>query len=233
MDDHALARYFADLARNLLSVGGVQETMDLLVASAVEVVEACDHASISHMKGRALVSASSNDSVGYLLDGIQTGADEGPCLDSIRTGEVMRARDLGADERWPTYGPAAVDGTGVRSSIAHPLHDGRRTFGALNLFSDQIDAFGGDADDAVSAILVAHCAAALAAALHREDMTTALRNRDLIGQAKGLLMARAEVGEDRAFEMLVGASQRMNVKLVEVAHRLVSGTLVEGDGASH
>lgn len=232
MDDRALARYFADLAETLLSVRGVTETMDVLVDAAVEVVDGADHVSISHIRGRALVSASSNDDVGQVLDGIQTGADEGPCLDAIRTAEIMVASDLRSDPRWPRYGPAAVDSTGVLSSFAHPLRDGKGAFGALNLFANEVDAFHGNHDqEAVIAILAAHCTPALAAALHREQMDSALRTRDLIGQAKGMLMARSDIDEDRAFQMLVSASQRMNVKLVEVARRLVEGRLT-GDAAA-
>jgi GAF domain-containing protein len=233
MDDRSLARYFADLAETLLSVRGVSETMDVLVDAAVEVVDGADHASLSHMRGRALVSASSNDDVGRILDGIQTGADEGPCLDAIRTGEIMIARDLGSDPSWPRYGPSAVDSVGVYSSYAHPLRNGKRAFGALNLFANEIDAFHSDPDqEAVIAILAAHCAPALAAALHHEAMEAALRTRDIIGQAKGLLMARADVDEDEAFQMLISASQRMNVKLAEVAHRLVEGRLARGEDDS-
>jgi transcriptional regulator with GAF, ATPase, and Fis domain len=229
MDDRSVARYFADLAETLLAVSGVEETMKVLVGAAAEVVDGAQHVSISHMQGRALVSASSNDEVGSVLDGIQTGADEGPCLDAIRTGEIMVARDLRASKEWPEYGPAAVDATGVKSSFAHPLRDGKRTFGALNLFSEQVDAFHGDVEqEAVIAILAAHCAPALAAALYRDSMEKALRTRDVIGQAKGLLMARSNVDEDAAFDMLVGASQRMNIKLAEVARRLVEGSLPEG-----
>ena len=60
-------------------------------------------------------------------------------------------------------------------------------------------------------------------------MEAALRTRDLIGQAKGLLMARSGVDEDAAFQMLVSASQRMNVKLAEVARRLVEGRLTPSE----
>jgi hypothetical protein len=200
MEDRSLARYFADLSETLLAVRGVTETMKVLVDAAADVVEGVAHASISHMRGRALVSASSNDDVGHILDGIQT-----------RT-----------DERWPQYGPAAVDATGVLSSLAHPLRDGKRPFGALNLFSNEVDAFHGDVEqEALIAILAAHCAPALSVALHREDMEAALRTRDIIGQAKGLLMARSDVDEDTAFKMLISASQRTNVKLAEVARQLV------------
>jgi GAF domain-containing protein len=186
--------------------------------------------SISHLRGRSLVSASSNDDVGLVLDGIQTGAQQGPCLDAIRTGEVMVAGDLRDDPRWPEYGPRAAESTGVLSSLAMPLHDGQRTLGALNLFAEAPGAFAGDPEqEGLVAVLAAHATSALAAALHREDMAAALRNRDVIGQAKGMLMARSALDEDAAFDVLVRASQRTNVKVAEIARRLVAGTL--GDEA--
>lgn len=231
MDDRELIRYFADLAGRLMVQGSVQETMGSIVAAAVEVVEGCDHASISHMRGQSLISESSNDEVGGILDGIQTGAGEGPCLDAIRTGEILVSRDLGADERWPTYGPRAVEATGVRSSVGLPIRDGRRVVGALNLFADRVGAFDEDTvGDAAAAILVAHSSPALVAALHKEDMEAALRSRDMIGQAKGVLMARSGLDEDAAFALLVNASQRMQLKLAEVARRLVAGDLTAEDG---
>ena len=87
MDETDLVRYFADLATRLLAARTVEATMQSIVDAAVEVIEPCDHASISHMRGRSLVSASSSDEIGLVLDGIQTGADEGPCLDAIRVVE--------------------------------------------------------------------------------------------------------------------------------------------------
>ncbi|HEX7133713.1 MAG TPA: GAF and ANTAR domain-containing protein [Iamia sp.] len=226
MDDRDLVRYFADLARRLMAEESVEATMRLIVEAAVELIDGCDHASISHMRGNSLISASSNDTIGIALDGIQTGADEGPCLDAIRTGEAMATGDLLADHRWPVYGPLAVEATGVCSSLALPLHDGRRTIGALNLFADRRGALAGDPDaDATASILAAHATPALVAALHREDMRAALESRDAIGQAKGMLMARADVDEQEAFRLLVKASQRMQVKLAEVARRLVRGEL--------
>lgn len=229
MDDRDLVRYFADLARRLMGEEGVEATMQVIVDATVELVEGCDHASISHMRGSSLVSASSNDPIGIALDGIQTGAEEGPCLDCIRTGEVMVTSDLTRDARWPVYGPHAAEATGVISSLALPLHDGRRTLGALNLFADRVDAFGDEVEDAeasaTASILAAHATPALVAALHREDMAAALASRDVIGQAKGILMARAGVDEDEAFDLLRRASQRMQVKLAEVARRLVRGEL--------
>lgn len=234
MDEGELLEYFADLARRLMAERTVDATMRLIVDAAVELIDGCDHASLSHLRGGSLVSASSNDTIGILLDGIQTGAEEGPCLDAIRTGEVTSVADLRSDERWPTYGPHAVEAAGVVSSIAFPLVDGRRTIGALNLFAEAVGAFGDGTQDhdveAIASVLTAHATPALAAALFREDMQAALESRDVIGQAKGMLMARTGVDEEGAFDLLRRASQRMQVKLAEVARRLVSGELVEDPG---
>jgi transcriptional regulator with GAF, ATPase, and Fis domain len=233
VDDRELVRYFAALARRLMAEETVEDTMQVIVDAAVELIDDCDHASISHMRGQSLISASSNDTIGIVLDGIQTGAEEGPCLDAIRTGEQMACGDLRDDARWPVYGPHAVESVGVHSSLALPLHDGRRVVGALNLFCDRVHGLVGDAEaDATASILAAHATPALVAALHRHDMQAALENRDVIGQAKGMLMARAGVDEDEAFALLVRASQRMQIKLAEVARRLVRGDLaVDPDGA--
>lgn len=227
-EDRTLTRYFAELAGRLLAVEGVQETMTVIVAAAVEAVDGCDHASLSYTKGSALVSAASNDDIGIMLDGIQTGAQEGPCLDAIRLSEVTVTANLEADARWPVYGPRALDATGIVSAMAYPLQDGKRTVGALNLFGERPGAFGGDLEqESVISVLVAHSVPALVAALDRANLKEALQRRDVIGQAKGMLMARSNVDADQAFEMLVSASQRTNVKLAEVARRLVSGSLHE------
>ena len=217
--------YFAELARRLVALRTVEETMTAIVYAAVEVT-GCDHASLSYLRGKELVSASSNDEVGELLDAIQTTTQQGPCIDAIRTGEVMVVDDLTDDRRYTSYGPRAVEATGVRSSLGAPLNDGHRTIGALNLFSDQPRTFAREpTQEALIAILTAHAAAALAAALYRQNMEEALRNRDLIGQAKGILMARLRLTDEQAFDLLVDASQRMNVKLTHVARQIVDGTL--------
>ncbi|MCU1370241.1 MAG: hypothetical protein JWO77_1435 [Ilumatobacteraceae bacterium] len=54
------------------------------------------------------------------------------------------------------------------------------------------------------------------------QLVEAVEHRDAIGMAKGLLMAHTGATPDEAFEMLRRASQRENLKLSEVATRIVS-----------
>jgi AmiR/NasT family two-component response regulator len=47
-----------------------------------------------------------------------------------------------------------------------------------------------------------------------------LLSRDVIGQAKGILMERLKVTPEDAFDLLRRASQQLNIKLREVARGL-------------
>lgn len=54
-------------------------------------------------------------------------------------------------------------------------------------------------------------------------LTEALESRDVIGQAKGILMASQGISVDEAFDILRRASQRLNVKLRDVAAQVIEG----------
>ena len=54
-----------------------------------------------------------------------------------------------------------------------------------------------------------------------ENLTKALRTRELIGQAQGILMERERITADQAFDILRRASQHLNVRLREIAQNLI------------
>ena len=54
-------------------------------------------------------------------------------------------------------------------------------------------------------------------------MAASAEHRAAIEQAKGALMLTFGVEEDGAFELLRAYSSRHNIKLAEVAHRIVAG----------
>lgn len=54
-----------------------------------------------------------------------------------------------------------------------------------------------------------------------QRLSDAMQHRAGIEQAKGILMAAQGVSEDDAFDILVRASQRENIKLRDIAHRIV------------
>lgn len=101
-----------------------------------------------------------------------------------------------------------------------------QTAGALNIFGVEPNAFDSEAEG-VGSVLAAPAAAAILASRQGEQLRSALTNRDVIGQAKGIIMERVNVDAVRAFEMLRERSQTGNVKLVDVARQVLE---TRGDG---
>lgn len=218
-----LAEIFAEVARTLLAADSEEATLERICKLAVETIDGCDHAGISLVDGRRIETRGASDHVPTAVDRIQYAADEGPCLDAIRDHETLHVEDLADEERWPSFAHRAADETGVRSMLSFRLFAEEETIGALNLYSKDVGAFDEEADR-VGAVFAAHAAVAMVGARRAHQMDEAIRSRDTIGQAKGILMAREGISEDEAFDLLRRASQRMNVKLRTVAEQIAHPT---------
>ena len=221
----ALTADLSETAAVLFAAGGVSETLAQVVSLALSTIEGCSCAGIFLSVDGGLVTAAHTHPIVLDLHQAQQRADEGPCLDAVRTRAPIHSDDLSAEERWPSFAPAAVS-LGVLSASAHPLI-AKDTVGALNLYGTQRRAFD-VVDRARGDLLSAFAAQALSAAqgLEREDrnadnLHSAMRTRELIGQAQGILMERDRLTAEQAFDVLRRASQHLNTKLREVAQQLV------------
>jgi hypothetical protein len=108
---------------------------------------------------------------------------------------------------------------GYQSVLSTQLSLDGGTRAALNLYSRTANTF--DESARITAGLFGLQAALLLyGANHARHLGQALESRDLIGQAKGILMERLDVTGEQAFRMLASSSQHTNIKLVEVARWL-------------
>jgi GAF domain-containing protein len=220
-----LADSISATARALFAPGSVAETLERIVDVSVATIDSCDLAGIFLVAdGRVTTQAASEPLVAE-LDGLQFETDEGPCLDAISEQGVYYAGDLQDDDRWSQFGPRATR-LGVRCLLAVPLL-AEGTLAALNLYARVPLAYG--AIDRAKGLLLATLAGhALHSAQLRQDeeahtdqLQQALLTRNLIGQAQGIMMERERISADQAFDVLRRASQNLNIKLREVAQRLV------------
>ncbi|MCW2904019.1 MAG: hypothetical protein JWO67_6284 [Streptosporangiaceae bacterium] len=145
------------------------------------------------------------------------------CLPALTRGptvqqQTMRVDDLARDPRWPVLGPRAAE-RGVHSTLCLQLFVVRDTLGALDLLGRAPSAFT-DESEHVGLLLASHAAIAAADAHHFENVNSALVNRDVIGQAKGILMERFKITSDQAFAALAKVSQDTNRKVSAVAEDL-------------
>ncbi len=218
--DVELAETFAEVARALLDEHDVDATLERICELAVKTVEGCESAGISIAKGSWVASRVRSDEVPRVVDQIQSETQEGPCVDAIRHHQVFSTGSLTEEQRWPNFARRAHDETGVESVLSMRLFTNGDTMGALNLYSSRRDAFS-DQDIAVVSVFAAHAGVALASARKEADLEAKAAGRDIIGMAKGIIIARQEVSDQEAFDILRRASQRMNVKLRELAERVV------------
>jgi transcriptional regulator with GAF, ATPase, and Fis domain len=225
---------FAEIARNLFAEPLVAPTLQRIVAAAVETIEGCDGAGVLLLTNGEIEAGAWSNELARSIEEMKCEVREGPCVDAIFQRATFESADL-RDElsRWPTFAARALD-AGVESMLAFRLFAAEETLGALDLYSTRRGAFDETAR-ALGNVFAAHAALALAGAqirerhlVARDTLREALVNRDLIGQAKGILMATRHIDADAAFDLLRATSQDLNVKLHMIAERVVfTGTLPE------
>jgi GAF domain-containing protein len=160
------------------------------------------------------------------VDDIQYGIDEGPCITAATTGETVRSGSLGADPRWPRFGPR-VGRLGVHSVLSLPLKTGDDIVGAMNVYAHARNAFDERAEDigrlfSVPAAIAVQNAQVLAQTQRlASNLQQALVNRAVIDQAIGIIISRTGSTADGAFNRLKTLSQKEHIKVAEVAARIV------------
>jgi len=219
-----LEQNLAEVALALFATGSVERSLQLTVDLAVDTVDGCDAAGIFVSRDDRVTTVAFTDPIVIELDDLQIASNEGPCLEALAGGRHPFASDLADDPRWPTFGPDAAR-AGIRSALAFRLSE--QPVSALNLYARLPAAFGAT-DRAKGLIFATLAGLALDLAGERADdllrvanLHEALRTRELIGQAQGILIERERITSDQAFDVLRRASQHLNIKVREVARALV------------
>jgi transcriptional regulator with GAF, ATPase, and Fis domain len=223
-----LARALSDMARSLQSEESLEDTLRAIVSAAAHTVPGADHAGLTLVEGRRKVrTRAATDDLARAVDRIQYETGQGPCLDAAYERRTVRLVDMAAENRWPDFTRRALE-LGVRSMVSFQLYVHDDDLGALNLYSPQVGAFDDESEN-VGLLFASHAAIAMAGSRTAHHLSLALSERDIIGQAKGILMERYKITGDRAFHLLAQVSQRSNTKLAEIARYLVeNGELAAG-----
>lgn len=206
--DFRLAEALAAAALELHETAGREETARVAARLAQELVPAAEHAAVSVVErsGRIRTLAGTFDE--------ESEHTVGPPL------------PLPAEDLWESP-VARVDDAAGRSALFVRLRGPQSRFSVLALYAKGPHAFA-DADSVrIGRLLAAYIGIALESADMTEQLTEAMHTRDVIGQATGLLMGRLNIDAVQAFDRLVRASQKGNVKLRDIAARIVDATAAE------
>ena len=219
------AEAMADLTLSLLQDCGGQATSTLherIIAGAVQTIPGTTAAAITTLgpAARLVDPAMGRSELTGLVVGAHNATEQGPCLDAARGQKLVLVSDLSTDLRWPEFAAHMAD-LQIRSLICAPMAAVGRKLGVITVISDHFDLTAGETP-AMAVVLAAHAAAALYSANQVAGIAAALNNRDVIGQAKGVLMERLKIPPHAAFDLLVRTSSRTNLKLRDVAEYLIS-----------
>lgn len=210
----------------VLAAETVETMVTLVTALAVQTIPGTTGAGVTLVDARGTRTVAASSPLVEQADTMQYRVDSGPCLTAWRDQITVRADDLDSETRWPQWSAQAA-GLGIRSILSVPLAAGGTTVGAMKVYSTQPGVYDRRAEELLAlfarqaAVLLVNTQTLSDARQLSTDLSQALANRDIIGQAKGVLIAQGATDEQAAFAMLVSASQRTHTKLHDVARQIV------------
>jgi transcriptional regulator with GAF, ATPase, and Fis domain len=215
----ALHSTIAELASALADGAAIDDVLTKLTSASLALVSGADCAKISLIDNGRLRSIAATSQLIRSLDNAQQAARHGPCLEAISARTAIRCDDLRTDVRWPRFASHATT-AGLHSVLSTPIDIPGDTGATLSLFGFRAGAFGAESES-LGAMLAKHAAIALINQRQERQFKAALATRDVIGQAKGMIMERFGVDATQAFAMLTAISQDTNTPVRDVAARFV------------
>ena len=205
------------------SIRDLEQTLHEIVTSAVDTVPGVDAGSISITEHGRIETRHPTSETIRKLDETQSELHEGPCIEAIDdppASGIIVAEDFAGDDAdlWPRFAPRAVD-AGYRALLSTQLSSNGGPRAALNLYSHTPSPFD-EHSRTMAGLFGVQASLLLYGAEQATHLQRAVDSRDLIGQAKGILMERFTLGDEAAFQMLVRTSQDTNMKLTAVAEWL-------------
>ncbi|MCV6977831.1 GAF and ANTAR domain-containing protein [Mycobacterium bourgelatii] len=219
------ATVFAALAEIIYQGSDASQMYAALCIAATLIVPGCDHASLLVRTDDRYVTVGASDRLAQHVDDLERRAGDGPCIDAIEEETPQIEPDLTKASAWPHFSRSLLEETPVRGAMGFRLLIDKRKGAALNLFSDAPNRFNNESAGR-AAVLAAFASVAINAIAKGEDAASLRQglfsNRE-IGKAVGMLMLLHNVNENEAFDLLRRHSQSLNIKLADVARKVVEG----------
>lgn len=186
---------------------------------AVDAIPGAEYATVTLVANGTIETPVMVGDLGGQADNLQRELGEGPCIRAAVSDLTVWIDDMRTETRWPNFAAAAAD-LGIRSMACFYLYIDGDDSAALNLHSTEPAAFTAEARQ-LGELFAAHAATAFGAIQEKQQLRAALGSRDIIGQAKGMIMERYKLDAGEAFALLARLSQDTNTKLVDVAVQIV------------
>jgi GAF domain-containing protein len=214
---------YARMSGLLLSDETIMSVLRLVTALARETLPSALGAGVTLLdRSGTRSSAAASDPIVEEADAAQYELDEGPCLDAWAQRTVVRIDDVRSEDRWPRWTARAAD-LGMGAVLSAGLVAGDTAVGAMKVYASRPRVFT-DHDEYVlsmfaaqAAVLVTNMQAYDGALRLSEELRAALRRRDLLAMAKGIVIARDGADECTALTTLAAQAARHKATLHDTA----------------
>jgi anti-anti-sigma factor len=204
----------------------VDGALSLVVELALTSIGDADGVSVSLLRHGVLSTVAASDQTIMAMDADQYATSEGPCVDASVRGHWFHAESLDTETRWPAFTPRAR-ALGIKAILSSPLRAFDQPVGALNIYSRTASTF--KVKDQQAAATFAARASVILSDAHVDvsdqkmaiRFQEALRNREVLSLAKGIIMERQGVDEEAAFSALLRRSLRQETTLRTLAEAIV------------
>lgn len=193
---------------------------------------------VTLLRPRSRVTVAASSAEAQRMDEVQYGFDDGPCLRAAREGYTVHVPDFLTETRFPEY-TAAIASEGIRSALGVPLRLESGASAGLDFYSTEPNTFDekgiavaeGVARDASRTLRLAVRIAQLSD--EARNRQTAMESRTAIDMAIGAIMAQNRCGQDDAINILRRASNGRNMKLKDLAEKVLASLGHSGPIQTH
>ena len=207
---------------------------EMRVEDAIREIVHTTH-SMFHVDGAGLMladatqqlrSVAASDARFGHLEELQIKHQEGPCIEAFDTKQLVGVEDLADDRRWPLFSDAAL-ARNVRAVLASPIPYNQYAVGVVAVLSEQSRPWSPEGELALLAFtdLAALLIASMMIGEEQSEITAqlqgALNSRQIIEQAKGVLMGTRGISARDAYEQLRAQARSERRRLAAVCAEVV------------
>ncbi|MGH9128088.1 MAG: ANTAR domain-containing protein [Acidimicrobiales bacterium] len=227
--DAELAKHVREVTSIPADTDVVDGVLRLVVALARATVAGADGVSVSLHRYGCLSTVAASDQTILDMDAGQYATGEGPCVDASLEGRWFHAESLDDETRWPEFVPRAK-ALGINAILSSPLVAADRSVGALNIYSRAVRPFGSKEQElagvfaAEASVILTSTGAQVSEAELNLSLRQALRTREVVAMAKGVLMEREGLSEGAAYSLLRRRSVSSATQLRELASEVVASS---------
>jgi len=207
---------------------------EMKVEDAIREIVHTTH-SMFHVDGAGLMladadqhlrSVAASDARLTHLEELQIKHQEGPCIDAFETKQLVGVEDLAGDHRWPLFSEAAI-ARQVRAVLASPIPYNQYAVGVVAVLSEESRPWSPEGELALlaftdlAALLIASMMMGEEQSELSTQLQTALNSRQIIEQAKGVLIGTRGISARAAYEQLRAQARAERRKLAAVCTDVV------------